>query len=438
MRRSKWIVLAVLPAWSTALGCNAIWGISEGKAVIDSMTSGGGGGTGGGGGAGGDGAAGGDGGAGGGGGAGGDGAAGGTAAVCLNEPFTGRAPGACQPADGDHDYLADPENCCVPDRSCLGGACVEGKCQPVLLTTAGEGHQAVGVAVEGEGDGARVLWSSGRGGTVFATRNEASGATEPLVELHAMLAMLTRADSALFIADWGSSDLRRMPLEGNIAVATVATAEGEARYLEPVVGKGWVYWITGVPQLPEQDPDAPDTPKRIWAARVDRTDQTGLLVMDGNTYVGGLAADATHLYWTEMELDGTQSWVRRMPLGEPGESEAVASIRLELDERPGDIAIGERIYWIAGANIYAVEKDGSGAGVLAAADYPRRLIADATFVYWYTPGARQVRRVRSSGGAPELLADSEYAGGFAQDCRAIYWTSLGNDTSPAKVFKLAK
>ncbi|WP_437734528.1 hypothetical protein [Sorangium sp. So ce1335] len=402
------------------------------------MVAGGAGGTGTAGGASSSGTTGGAGASGGAGGTGGTGGAGGAPSACAFEPFTGRAPDACHASDGEHNYLADAENCCVPGRSCLGGACVEGKCTPVTLTTATEGHQARGVAVDG--DSARVLWASATRSIVFATENTADGATEPLAELGsaARMSMLTRLEDSLFLNDWASSSLRRMPLQGNITVATVATAEGSGRHWQPVVGDGWVYWITGVPQRPEQDPEAPDTPRRIWAARADKADQQGLPVLDGDMYVGGLAKDATHLYWTAMPLDGAQASVQRMALGEPSEPETVASIGIDPDERPGDIEVGERIYWIAGPNIYAVDKDGSGPGVLAAADYPRRLVADSTFVYWYTPGARQIRRVRTSGGATETLADSTFIGGLAQDCRALYWTTVGSAESASTVHRLAK
>ncbi|WP_437566928.1 hypothetical protein [Sorangium sp. So ce542] len=127
-----------------------------------------------------------------------------------------------------------------------------------------------------------------------------------------------------------------------------------------------------------------------------------------------------------------------MPIGEPSAPEVVASIRVEDDELPGDIAVSDRIYWILGAAIHAVDKDGSGAGMLAAASYPTRILADATFVYWYSDGAKQVQRVRTAGGAPETLADSTYINGLAQDCRAVYWTTWHTEELPASVFKLAK
>lgn len=418
MRRSEWTCLAVCAALCAAPGCNAIWGISEGEVGVDPAAGGAGGA---------------------GAGAGGDGAAGGPPPACPSEPFTGRAPGACQEADGVHDYLSDPENCCVPGRSCLGGACVEGQCQPVVLTTITDDHEALGIVVEGDGDDARVLWGSGYGSTVFATEKAAFGATEPLVVLDSLVSMLAYAEGSLFITDWSAPEVYRMPLEGNITVPTVATAEGEARYRAPVVGNGWVYWITGISQHEDQEADAPEAPHHIWAARVDQTDQEGLPVLDRHTYVGGLAQDDTHLYWTELEPGGEQSTVRRMALGEPSAPEIVASTRVEGDELPGSIVVSERIYWIVGGSIHAANKDGSGAGVLASADYPARLLADSTFVYWYSGGAHQLQRVRTSGGAPEPLADSAaYVRDLAQDCRALYWTTWATEESPASVLKLAK
>ncbi|MGK3987357.1 hypothetical protein WME99_30220 [Sorangium sp. So ce136] len=425
MRSIESTILAVCAALSTALSCNAIWGIPDGKPSADPALTGGGGAAGGTGGAAED-------------GGGGDGGAGGNASACPSEPFTVRAPEGCQAADSDHDYLSDRENCCVPGRSCLGGECEEGRCTPVILTTTVlEEHTPIGIAVEGEGDNGRVLWGSGYGGTVFATEKAAGGSTEPLVVLDATVTMLARDGISLFITDWNLPHVRRVPLQGNVTVPTVATAEGASRAWQPVVGNGWLYWVTETLQEDEA-PDAPDAPHRIWAARADQADQTGLLVLDKDAYVGGLALDSTHLYWTEMELGATQISVQRMALGEPSEPELVASIRVGGDERPGDITVGERIYWVAAGDIYAADKDGSGAGVLAAADYPNRILLDSTFVYWFSMGDEQLRRVRTSGGAPETLAESPHAHALAQDCRAIYWTTAGTETSPPSVRMLAK
>lgn len=419
------MTLAVCAALSTALGCNAIWGISDGKPTAEPALTGAGG-------------AGGGEAAGGAGGAAGNGEAGGNPSACPPEPFTARAPEGCHAADGDIDYLSDPENCCVPGRSCLGGACKEGKCTPVILTTTvPEEHETIGIAVEGEGAGARVLWGSGYGGTVFATEKAAGGLTEPLVVLDSTVTMLARDGSSLFITDWNLPDVLRVPLQGNITVPTVATSEGASRGWQPVAGDGWLYWVTETFQ--EDDaPDAPDAPHRIWAARADQSDQTGLLVLDKDAYVGGLALDSTHLYWSEMEVGATQISVQRMAIGEPSAPELVASIRVGSGERPGDITVGDRIYWVAAGDVYAANKDGSGAGVLAAAGYPSRILADSAFVYYFGAGGEQLRRVRLSGGAPELLADSTYALGVAQDCRAIYWTTAQAEASPPSVRMLAK
>ncbi|MGK3997563.1 hypothetical protein [Sorangium sp. So ce1024] len=429
MRSSQSIPLAVCAALSTAaLGCNAIWGIPEGNPSAAPAPAGAGG-------------AGGEGGGEGGAGAGGNGGAGGSPPACPLQPFTARAPEECQAADGDIDYLSDPENCCVPGRSCLGGECKDGKCTPVILTTTvPDAHLTIGIVVDGDGADGRVLWGSGYGGSVFATTKaskEAGGKTTPLVVLDSFVTMLARDGSSLFITDWNSSDVLRVPLEGNVTVPRVASAEGGARAWRPVAGNGWVYWVTEAPQEDEA-PDAPDAPHRIWAARGDLTDQAGQPVLDRDAYVGGLALDETHLYWNEMELGAQQISVRRMALGQPSEPELVASIHVGDGERPGDITVSDRIYWIAAGDIYAVNKDGSGAGVLAAAGYPTSIAADSTFVYWFAAGGEQLRRVRTSGGAPEALVDGPGAQGIAQDCRAIYWTTANSDTSPPSVRMLAK
>ncbi|WP_437585941.1 hypothetical protein [Sorangium sp. So ce1000] len=427
MRRTELTGLAVGAALSTALGCNAIWGIPDGEASGDPSAGGAGS-------AGNVGGAAATAGVGGGGG----GAAGGPAAECPIGPFTGRAPDACQETDADHDYLSDPENCCVAGRSCLGGACEEGKCLPVALATADDTeHEAIGLVIEGDGDDGRVLWASGYGSTIFATEKAASGTTEPLVILDSLATMLARSEGSLLITDETEPDVYRMPLTGNVTISTVASAGGEAGYRRPVAGGGWVYWITGMIQDPDQDPDARDVPKRIWAARTDATEQTGLSVFDRDTYVGGLALDATHLYWTELEPGGTHTTVRRMALGEPGETEIVASIPIHDGDLPGDIAVGEQIYWISGYAIYAANKDGTNAGALVATDFPTRLLADSTFVYWYSRTG-QLQRIRTSGGAPEVLADSADIRDLAQDCGALYWTTWATDEWPASVIKLAK
>jgi hypothetical protein len=441
MQRSEWTFLAACFALSTAPACNAVFGITEGEPRDGSAASG----------AGGLGGSDGQGGAGGQGGSGGPdntgGEAGGTSDVaCPDEPFTGRAPDECE-TDGAHDYLADNENCCVRGRSCLGGDCVEGRCSPVPLAEAHE-SEALGIAVEGDGRDDRVFWAGGSSNAVYASQKEANGRTTTLTTRSSYVTMLEREANRLFLTDWASSSVFRVPLQGSIAVQTVANgAAGSAIAAKPVAGHGWVYWITGVPQEENQDPADYYTLKRIWAARADDTEQAAMMVMDRNVHVSALALDDTHLYWTEFEFGGTEVSVRRVKHGELGETELVTTNTVAEHGWVGDIAVTDRVYWVVDGDIWVIDKSGDAStkGMLAPGSYAESILVDATHVYWFGSGVGQVQRVLTSGGEVETLAETTTrVRALAQDCRAIYWTQEpewsqeGEQVAPAKVHMLAK
>src|SRR5512140_2346263 len=76
------------------------------------------------------------------------------------------------PATCDSNLLSDPKNCCVQGRDCQGGACVAGKCQPVVIVSDAT-SDARGIAQTNN----LVLWATGCSGIVRKVGKDGAGNT---------------------------------------------------------------------------------------------------------------------------------------------------------------------------------------------------------------------------------------------------------------------
>lgn len=130
-----------------------------------------------------------------------------------------------------------------------------------------------------------------------------------------------------------------------------------------------------------------------------------------------VAADGYFVYWTDFDA-GT---VSRVPK-DGGEVEILAA----GEEKPGEIAVDDDyVYWGSSAanEIRRVEKGGGAAGPMEYAANPSGLAIDAAAVYWASGGAGgEVARRLKSGGAPESLfaAPDEIPGSMQVDASGVY------------------
>jgi hypothetical protein len=379
-------------------GCNAIFGIEGGTLLTGAGGDAGQGGAGGG-----------AGGAGGVAGSGGGGGAGGAAPMQC-PPFS--APADCVPGTPDN-----PDHCCAPGRSCLGGDCVGGSCQRVEIQASPMEAEAIGIAVVGD----RIFWSSGYGKRLYWTF-AAGGARFELAYAidNSFLTMIATDGERIYFLDYGGPTVRSVPVDGGpitLVAEVLDPPDAQAGFGRITARDGYVYWAMA-------------STGGVFRAPANGTG-VAVQIAGGGTF--GVAVDDTHVYWSEPP----QGVIRRLPLasiGRPDSPETVVS----TGEWFGDIVLeGDRIFWEAGGSVGTALKDGFNQQLITISTTEGDVwgvAADDKFVYWTDTNANALRRASRLGEGLTTLAPAEAPWSITHDCGALYWTNSGSRI----VHKLAK
>jgi hypothetical protein len=329
--------------------------------------------------------------------------AGGGQADCR--PF--EAPPTCDAA-----FLADADNCCVAGRSCFGGECVDGVCQPHALasssTTLGETIDVVlmdGWAVYSTGYGSQLLRVPLTGGApeLLYTDPDFSFVTQ-----------MTRDDARVYFNDFGSG--------------RVHSVDPESRESALVADAGRPAWFGGLAVAGERlffttrATDDNGTPVDPWAwyAPKDGSDTTPIgLTIQAGSQPAGVTVDDTYLYFTDESLFA----VYRVPLADLS---AAPEAFAEGEDPPGEIETDATyVYWIAGSRLRAAPRAGGAPVTLGStAAYGVDLTIDATHAYWTTEDG--VFRAPLDGGRTDQLAAVPHAKGIAVDCDHIAITTYAS------------
>ncbi|HEX2570449.1 MAG TPA: hypothetical protein VH877_12900 [Polyangia bacterium] len=298
---------------------------------------------------------------------------------------------------------------------CLGGAYVNGKCQPLQL--ASNLNRPFALAL----DGTRVYWTVYDGGLVGDT--SVLGGPVDAVASGAQAAgpsgIAVTGGYVLYATEVDNTIWRAAP--GSASPTPVPLATGQARPISVTTDGVYVYWanLDG------------GTLRRV---RIRRTPLDNVETLaDGMNRPWGLALYGGYLYWTN-SANEDPAWrgaIYRVPVA-GGTPEKLSSAH-----QPYGIAVdASGIYWAdyAEGTINRIGLDGqpgpTGPVLWPNQAGPISLLRDGSTLYWANYTGGQVRRAALGAAAPEDVATSQLRPiGLAQDGLALYWANDDWNTS---------
>lgn len=274
----------------------------------------------------------------------------------------------------------DPDNCGVCGRSCGGGACQAGVCQPLLLAT--KRLSPADIAVRA----GYVYWAEQ--GTATNAGKDGRVARSPIVCAQAGGCATDLADAGASLSGIAVNAEHVYVTQGTLstgAVRRVAFAGGTLETFAP------------------NEPGA----RRI-------------------------ALDSTSAFWVNAGSAPGDGRLRRRYLDDTFDA---GTIRGSLDY-PAAVTVygGKVFYTVRGqldfdGGVFRCEIDGSSPVPIAYGQaQPRGLAVDKTFVYWTNRGNGTIHRARWDGTDDvELVTSARSPNGIAVDGDGIYWTESGTD-----------
>jgi hypothetical protein len=352
---------------------------------------------------------------------------------------------AAIPCHADAEW--DPKNCGSCGHDCLGGACTEGVCQPVVLYT---GDTPVSIVVDGPTLYVAVQTVLVNAGYVFRCTTAdcmasmtvlASGELEPWVAV--------KQDGGIYWANLGGSNTAIDPGSVMGCRANACPEAGPTSYtpdgggMEGGINVGglaadetYLYWSETFG--PGSDHSA------IYSCVPSECAATRATLQPGFGFVFALTLDSNYLYW----IAAGPNEVHRCELPSCGGSpQIVAYIPAPTDKTVGlsGIALyGENAYWTDGLDdggtVYGCPSSGcppSGPSIVAKDQSdPALIAADDSGVYWANTGDGTIRRCSLQGCTEAAVIARTYAPfAVALDAVSVYFTSSSGIGSVLRVAK---
>jgi hypothetical protein len=302
---------------------------------------------------------------------------------------SGGAGGGCIGSDDD------PENCGACGHDCLGAACTNGVCEYEELVDEQDTPSCIALDI------GYVYWALGSSGDSPRSTLKSGGPIQTYA----------RAGTLDAVTD--------CTVQGGFFYAT----DGHAVWRYPIPSGGGapvIYGqmgLRGLAALPNSATVvATDSQLGTVLSCSGRCNNMPNVIASGQATPYQIAADATHVYWTNRG-DGT---VARHELAAPGTNTIATG-----QNGPGGIAVdATHVYWAnQGGTIVKMEKGGGTPVELASGQSVAESVAvDETHVYWTAPGDGTVMRVAKSGGTPLALAKEQASPwDLAVDDTHVYW-----------------
>ena len=345
---------------------------------------------------------------------------------------TGKCPPYELPATCEAPYLSDDENCCVRGRSCQGGHCNAGRCEPVRIASVGR-RGLENIAVDGD----EVFWPGAYDVGVQTCRSD-GGDLRALPKGPNYQGNVAVRGGRVFSVEWNGPFLVSVPRDGSSAAVIVSEVPSG-------VGAGDGFAVDG-----ERAYWVMENPPSAWFVRIPlsgRAAPTPLALDAGAGNVEpasrprGLAVDSQYVYWSDSGLNV----IKRRALSTLDQNLEPAEVFVE-QTYPIALALDElRVYWLGNGSVLSRLKDRSAAAETLAWDQgsAKTLIVDDRYAYWPTfewrledgGGGGAVRRTLKDGSGPveDLATGQDAPWGIAQDCTAVYWpTDYGDIMKVAK------
>ena len=316
--------------------------------------------------------------------------------------------------------LTTPDNCGACGHSCFGGECVEGVCQPVVVASGQDEPFGIGV------DDNHVYWSN-RGSREIRRAPRMGGGDE-------------------LVAASDTSPVAFVPTFLVVLPTLVAWTNVNAGSNS---GYALVSWTKsgGEPQgFAGGSPDGNAGLAAVEAsfyfgnfgAKDIRSAELGEAFVPIATTPSGpaqVAADQTHVYWT-LALEESNSVVR-IPRQPEASSESLSP---DVREASG-ITLDDSFVYVTSVNeIVRIPKQGGAPEVLAGSQFqPTGIAVYGDLVYW-TSGSGEVLSTLKTGGAePTVIATAQDSPTLVVvDEEQIYWTNAGDAPGSGSVMRVAR
>ena len=315
------------------------------------------------------------------------------------------------------DTLSDPNNCAACGHSCassLGGACINGVCQPFRLSNSGGTQLFI--------DSANVYpYYTNSFGTFLTSIARADGTVGNSFDYFASFVVAQDAANFYLYETEGTSGTQICQIDKTTmrAVDTCIYPQGNASVAIGVAGTT-LWWI--------------DSAHTLWGGTTVGATPTSLDTSAGAV----LAADRSGVVW------GEQSGV--LSVSNSATSTATGTVTHPSGPFTSDpkmvILDATNIYWYnaADGSLYRTARDGTGyAKLTLLANAPGQLAVDSLYVYWTDSAVGVISRIAISGqGSPSQVGTQANVSGVAVDSSAIYWSSYDATGNAGVTYELPK